>query len=105
MRSLPTSTLSRSKNEIRASACKPLQNQVPARILVMAILPSRETQNDAAIFCVAQTMVRQQTWIVVKYGRTARLLVQTGTAAQSASPPFSLSGAIAHDFQFERTIA
>jgi hypothetical protein len=39
-----------------------------------------------------------------KYGRIARFLVQAGTAAQSASPPFSLSGAIAHDFQLERTI-
>ena len=31
-------------------------------------------------------------------------MVHAGTAAQSASPPFSLSGPIAHDFQLERTI-
>ena len=40
-----------------------------------------------------------------KYGRIARFLVHVGTAAQSASPLFSLSGPIAHDFQLERTIA
>jgi hypothetical protein len=40
-----------------------------------------------------------------KYRRIAGLFVHAGTAAQSASPPFSLSGLIAHDFQLESTIA
>ncbi len=40
-----------------------------------------------------------------KYGRIAGFIVHAGIAAQSAFPPFSLSGPIAHDFQLEGTIA
>ena len=39
-----------------------------------------------------------------KYRRIAGSRVQAGTARQSASPPLSLSGPIAHELQFERRI-